>query len=70
MISQLNNFKTRLGDEVKFACLMSTFKAMALVHFTIIIAGGNEAGVYIVLIQPFLLYYIPANSHTLCMPVD
>ena len=68
MISQLNNFKTRLGDEVKFACLMSTFKAMALVHFTI--TGGSEAGVDIVLIQPFLLYYIPANSHTLCMPVD
>ena len=30
MISQLKNFKTRLGNEVEFACLMSTFTARAL----------------------------------------
>ena len=62
MISQLKNFKTRLGNEVEFACLMSTFTARA---FTV--TGGNEAGVDLVLIQPFLLYYIPANSHALCV---
>ena len=30
MISQLTNFKARLGDEVKFACLKSTFTAREL----------------------------------------
>lgn len=27
-----------------------------MVHFTV--TGGNESGVYVVLIQPFQLYYV------------
>ena len=34
----------------------SQYKTRAIAHFTV--AGENEAGVDLVLIQPFLLYYV------------
>ena len=45
--------------QVRFA----TFKGIA--HFTV--AGENEAGVDLVLIQPFLLYYV---NHVLLMLIS
>ena len=64
MISQI--IKTRLGDEVEFCLSDVNFPSQGIkVYFTV--TGGNEAGVDLVLIQPFLLYYIPANFHALCV---
>ena len=40
------------------------FADSGLVHFTVI--GGNEAEVDLVLIQPFLRYYVNRETHWLC----
>ena len=35
-----------------------TFSYFANNHFTFVVTGGNEVGTDLVLIQPFLLYYV------------